>query len=370
VTSTSTSRIAGIAICGALALSACGTDSQASSGSGSSSASGSSPSAADCGKGSITAAGSTAQKNAMDEWIKNFTATCSGASINYQPVGSGAGVQQFIAGSVAFAGSDSALKPDEHPQADKRCASGTALDLPMVVGPIAVMYNLPDVKDLVLDAPTIAKIFSGKIATWDDPAISKLNPSAKLPSSKIQAFHRADESGTTDNVQKYLTAAAPSDWTTGAGKKFTGAGGQSAKGSDGVTQAVKSTEGAVTYTEASFAQNAGLGIAKIATGAASPVELTSATASKAVEAATVSGTGDDLSLKIDYATKTEGAYPIVLVTYEIVCEKGTPAEALPVVKSFLTYTAGEGQSVLEGLGYAPLPDTIRTKVAAAVAKLS
>jgi len=361
---TRSGALAGAVLSSALVLSACGTDNNQST----AVASGGSSSPTNCASGSTSAAGSSAQKNAMDEWIKAYQNSCSGATVNYQAVGSGAGVQQFIAGTVDFAGSDSALKPEEHPQADARCKTGKAIDLPMVTGPIAVAYNLSGVDGLVLDAPTIAKIFSGKITTWDDAAIKALNSGATLPSAKIQAFHRADESGTTDNFQKYLTAAAPADWTYGKGKKFAAPGGQSAKGSDGVTQAVKSTEGAVTYTELSFAQNASLGIAKLSTGAATPVELTTESAAKAVEAATVeSSGGNDLTLKLDYATKVDGAYPLILVTYEIVCEKGTPADKLALVKGFLTYTSSEdGQKILTDLGYAPLPDSIRSKVATAV----
>lgn len=372
---TRTGALAGLVLTSALALSACGSDNNTTTtpaASGGASAGASAASNITCAKGSITAAGSSAQKNAMDEWIKAYQSACSGATINYQPVGSGAGVQQFIAGTVDFAGSDSALKPAEHPQADARCKTGKAIDLPMVTGPIAIAYNLSGVTGLVLDAPTIAKMFSGKITTWNDPAIAALNSGAKLPSAKIQAFHRSDESGTTDNVQKYLTAAAPKDWTFGVGKKFNAPGGQSAKGSDGVTQAVKSTEGAVTYTELSFAKNASLGIAKLDTGAASPVELTTDSAAKAVEAATVASSGaNDLTLKLDYATKAEGAYPLILVTYEIACETGTPADKLALVKGFLGYTSGaDGQKILTDLGYAPLPETIRSKVATAVQALA
>ena len=366
------------AVVAALTLTACGSDNNTSTPTAGAASAGSTQSTAPaaaagagCGGGSVTVAGSSAQKNAMDEWTKTYQGTCSGASVNYQPVGSGAGVQQFLAGTVDFAGSDSALKPAEHPQADARCKTGKAIDLPMVVGPIAITYNLKGVDSLVLDAPVIAKIFAGKITTWNDPAIGKLNAGAKLPSTKIQAFHRSDESGTTDNFQKYLTAAAPADWTFGKGKKFNAPGGQSAKGSDGVTQAVKSTQGAVTYAELSFAKNAALGIAKLSTGAASPVELTTDTAAKAVEAATVeSSGGNDLTLKLDYATKTDGAYPLILVSYEIVCEQGTAKDKLAVVKGFLTYTSGDGQKVLSGLGYAPLPESIRSKVAAAVGALA
>jgi phosphate transport system substrate-binding protein len=369
---TRSGALVGLALVTSLAVSACGSDDNTSpDAKGGASTAPSSSNSSPCASGSLTAAGSSAQKNAMDEWTKSYQGTCSGATVNYQPVGSGAGVQQFIAGTVDFAGSDSALKPEEHPKADARCKTGKAIDLPMVVGPIAVTYNLPGVDGLVLDAPTIAKIFSGKITTWSDPAVKALNADAKLPSTKIQAFHRSDESGTTDNFQKYLVAAAPSDWTFGKGKKFNAPGGQSAKGSDGVTQAVTSTAGAVTYAELSFAQNAELPVAKLATGASSPVELTPDSAAKAVEAATVeSSGGNDLTLTLDYATKTDGAYPLVLVTYEIVCDKGTATDKLALVKGFLTYTSGDGQKALTDLGYAPLPESIRSKVAAAVSALA
>ncbi len=363
---TRSGSLVGLVLASALALTACGSDDN-SVVAGTSGA----PSDTTCASSSITAAGSSAQKNAVDEWIKAYQSTCSGATVNYQPVGSGAGIQQFIAGTVDFAGSDSALKDDEQGPADARCKTGKAIDLPMVTGPIAIAYNLSGVSDLVLDAPTIAKIFSGKITSWDDAAVKALNPDAKLPATKVQAFHRSDESGTTDNVQKYLTAAAPSDWTFGKGKKFAAPGGQSAKGSDGVTQAVKSTDGAVTYTEFSFAQNASLGVAKVSTGASAPVELTTDSAAKAVEAATVTGTGNDLALKLDYTTKAEGAYPLILVTYEIVCEQGTPADKLALVKGFLTYTSSTaGQQILADLGYAPLPESIRAKVATSVEALA
>ena len=359
------SGAAGLALAAALGLSACGSDGPSTAPGG--------PSAAgvSCATGSVTGAGSSAQKNAVDEWIKAYQQACNGATVNYQPSGSGAGIEAFVSGTVDFAGSDSALKDDEVDAARERCGSGSALNLPMVIGPIAVAYKLDGVSDLVLDAPTIAKIFSGKITMWNDPAVAALNPGKQLPATRVQAFHRSDESGTTDNFQKYLDAAAQQAWTYGTGKKFAAPGGQSAAKSDGVTQAVSSTDGAVTYVEQSFAENAGLGIAQIATGAGSPVKLTGESAAKAVEAADVTGKGNDLQLDLDYATKAEGAYPIVLVTYEIVCEKGTPADKLPLVKSFLTYTSSEqGQSGLQRLGYAPLPSSIRTKVAAAVGQLS
>ncbi len=366
-----TGTMTGLVLTGALSLAACGSDNNNTASTSASGSASSSASAISCATGSVTASGSSAQKNAMDEWVAAYQEACKGSTINYQGVGSGAGRQAFIAKTVAFAGSDSSIPAADQATSDARCATGKAINLPMVTGPVAIAYNLQGVDGLVLDAPTIAKIFSGKITSWDDAAIKALNSSAKLPSTPIQAFHRNDDSGTTDNFQKYLTAAAPADWTFAPGQKFGAPGGQSAAKSDGVTQAVTSTAGAITYVELSFAQNAKLGIAKLATGAKNPVELSADTAGKAVETAKIAGTGNDLKLTLDYATKVDGAYPLILVTYEIVCEKGTPADALPLVKGFLEYTASaKGQGVLSGLGYAPLPDSIRSKVATAAAALS
>ncbi len=373
-TGRSMSKAATLALTGALALAACGSDNNSSSGSedkSSNAAATGKIGGADCAKGSITASGSSAQENAMSKWIKDYQAACSGATINYQAVGSGSGIQQFIQGSTAFAGSDSALKDDEQPKADKRCATGKAINIPMVTGPIAVAYNLKGVDSLVLDGPTLGQIFAGKIKSWDDAAIKKLNGSASLPSTPIQPIHRSDSSGTTDNFTKYLAAAAPSDWTFGNAKEWKAPGGQGAAKSAGVTQSTSTAQGAITYVEWSFAKNANLGVAKIATGAGDPVELTGESAGKAVAAAKISGTAPDLKLKLDYATKAPGAYPVILVTYEIICDKGLSADQMKLAKSFLTYTASdEGQKVLEGLAYAPLPAEIATKVREAVTTIA
>jgi phosphate ABC transporter phosphate-binding protein len=357
--------LGGVALMGALALTACGTDDNSGKGGGGGSAAG-----GDCVKSTVNAAGSSAQANAMSEWIKGYQQQCAGANVNYNPSGSGAGVQAFTGGQVAFAGSDSALKPEEHAPADARCKTGKAIDLPMVGGPIAIMYNVKGVDSLQLSPTTLASIFAGKIKTWNDPAIAKDNSGAKLPATPIKPLHRSDDSGTTDNLTKFLTATAPDIWKFPGGKTFpTAAGGQGLKGSDGVTTGVKQGDGTIGYAELSYATNGKLSTAKIQNGSGAYSEISSDTASKAIAGATVAGTGNDLALKIDY--KAKDGYPIVLVTYEIVCEKGLPDEQAKFVKSFLTYTSSQqGQSVLSGLGYAPLPDTILTKVQAAVKALA
>ncbi|WP_093616485.1 phosphate ABC transporter substrate-binding protein PstS [Streptomyces indicus] len=361
-----------LAVSGALALTACGSDDTSGGSGGTNTAAAPDTSNIKCddAKGQLLANGSSAQANAIQTWIKAYTAACKGVQINYKAEGSGAGVTAFLQGQTAFAGSDSALKPDELTESAKVCKDSQAIDLPMVGGPIAVGYNVPGVDKLVLDAKTLAEIFNNKITTWNDPKIEKLNPDAKLPDTKIQAFHRSDESGTTDNLTKYLKAAAPDAWPYEPGKAWEPKGGQSAQGSSGVAQQVKQTSGSISYMELSYAKD-GIKTVAIDTGASAPVEANVDNATKAIADAKVVGKGKDLALELNYATKAEGAYPITLVTYEIVCEKGNKAETLPAVKSFLGYAASEeGQATLKDQGYAPIPAEINAKVRETIAALS
>ncbi|NUK04031.1 phosphate ABC transporter substrate-binding protein PstS [Streptomyces lunaelactis] len=361
-----------LAVSGALVLTACGSDDNAG---GSTGGTGEKTSAAsnikcDGAKGKLLASGSSAQKNAMDVWVKNYMAACTGVEINYKSSSSGEGIVAFNQGTVGFAGSDSALKPEEVTESKTICKGGQGINLPMVGGPIAIGYNVPGVDKLNLDAATIAKIFSGKIKTWNDPAIAALNAGVKLPSTAIQAFHRSEDSGTTQNLGKYLGATAKADWPYEAEKKWPAPGGQAASGSSGVAAQVKQAEGAIGYFELSYATSQSIPTVNIATGAAAPVQATSENASKAIAAAKIKGTGNDLALGLDYSTKADGAYPIVLVTYEVVCDTGNKADTLGTVKSFLTYTASdEGQKVLTDAGYAPIPAEINAKVRTTVAGL-
>lgn len=356
--------VAGIALTATLALAACGSDNETPAAGG-----GSAAAPANCAAGALEAQGSSAQKNAMDEWIKAYQGQCADAKINYNGSGSGAGIEAFINGTADFAGSDSALKEEEQPKADAKCAGGQALNLPMVIGPIAVVYNVEGVDNLQVSPATLAGIFSGKITKWDDPKLAADNAGAKLPSTAIQTVHRSDESGTTDNFTKYLSKTAESDWTFGNAKAWKAPGGTGAAKSDGVATQVKSTAGTISYVELSFAENSDLKMAKVKNGAGEYAELTGESAGKTIAGAKIEGTGNDLKLSIDYATTEPGAYPIVLVTYEIACSKGSAKAA--AIKGFLTYTASTaGQQALAELGYAPLPDAVRSKVETAVAAIA
>lgn len=376
---TRSGRALGAALVGALALAACGSDDNTGTSTSGSAGAGSSTAAPGAGAtGTLNGEGSSAQKNAILQVIADFQAANDGATVNYNATGSGAGIKQFLAGQVDFAGSDSALKTEaaagsatsEVDAAKQRCGGNEAWNLPLVAGPIAISYNLPGVDKLVLTPDVAAKIFKGDIKTWNDPAITAINSGASLPSSPIKVFFRSDESGTTDNFQKYLNTAAASVWTEKPSKKWTGTVGEGKPQNDGVSSATKATAGSISYVEWSFAKKNGLSVAQLDNGAG-PVELTGESAGKAVAAAKPAGTGNDLRLKVDYATKTPGAYPIILVTYEIVCSKGLPADKTALAKSFLTFFASEEQqSKLEGLQYAPLPPEVRTKVTTAINAIS
>ena len=371
-------QLASLAVVGSMALAACGSDNTTGTTSAegsSSSASASESAATECFSGTLTGEGSSAQKNAIEEAIASYTEACKDAKISYNATGSGAGVKQFIAGQVNFGGSDSALKKEgkdgaksEVDQAAEMCGS-PAWNIPMVTGPVAIAYNVKGIDKLTLTPNVAADIFAGKITTWNDAAIAEVNKGVTLPATPIKVFFRSDESGTTENFTKYLKAAAPEGWTADASKKWTGAGEGKEK-SAGVAEGVKSTDGGVTYVEWSYAKDNKLGIASVDNGAGA-VELTGESVGKAVAVAEQAGTGNDLALKLDYATKEAGAYPIILVTYEIVCSKNKDAEKGKNIKAFLKHFAStDVQKGLEEIGYAPLPKEVEDKVLTAIDALS
>jgi len=371
--------VAGVVLVSSLTLAACGSDnntaaSETSAASTAGKTSAAAAPAVDCGTGGkINAEGSSAQKNAIEQAIASFADVCPDITVNYNPTGSGAGITQFTAAQVDFAGSDSALNADkgEVAAAAARCAANPAWNLPMVTGPIAVAYNLSGVDKLVLNAEVTAKIFRGEITTWNDPAIAALNTGVTLPSDAIHVFFRSDESGTTDNFTKYLKAASNGAWTDEHAKAWPATGaGEGREKSAGVAEGVKTTPGGISYVEWSYAKDNKLGIAQIDNGSGA-VELNADSVGKAVAAAKPAGEGNDLQLKLDYATKEAGAYPIILVTYEIVCSKGLDANLTTGVKAFLTHFASaDVQKSLVDIGYAPLPAAVQANVAKAIAAIA
>jgi phosphate transport system substrate-binding protein len=355
---------------GTLLLSGCGSDNNTSSEAGSGGSG--SEAAGDCGgKEALKASGSSAQANAMTRFINAYEKDCPGFTLNYTSSGSGAGVSEFLGGQTDFGGSDSPLSAEkgEVDKAKERCGGSDAWNLPAVFGPIAVTYNVAGVDGLVLDGPTLGKIFNGTVNTWNAPEIAALNEGATLPGEPINVIFRSDESGTTDNFQKYLDAASTGSWGKGAGKSFAGGVGEGAKGNEGTSAAIKSTPGSITYNEWSFAKSQGLSIAKIITSAGpEPVELSTETAGKAIDGVKFKGEGNDLVLDTAsfYMPTEAGSYPIMLAAYEIVCSKYPDAEVATAVKAFMHSALGNGQSGLEDNGYIPVPEAFKERLTTAV----
>lgn len=322
------------------------------------------------GKQMLKASGSTAQANAMTRFVKAYEKACPEHTLAYTSNGSGAGVNEFLASQTDFGGSDSPLVGDDYSRARERCGSD-AWNLPVVFSPLAVTYHLYDKDTLVLDAPTLAKIFNGTITRWDDPAIKARNES--MPSERITVVYRSDASDTTDNFQRYLSNASNGAWGKGTGKMFNGGVGWAAPGNEGTSAKVRNTEGAIAYNEWSFAREEWLSAAKIVTSAGPrPVAINADTVGTAIAGATIVGQGNNLTLDITSFHKPTqpGAYPIVLATYELVCSKFSDPQTAAAVRGFLQSTVGPGQADLEDYGYFPLPSRFQSRVLSAVDAIS
>ena len=350
-------KIGVLASCALLAvtLAACGK-----SGTSSTSASTSSSSA------TISGAGSTFAAPVYQQWGSGI----SGLTVNYNPVGSGAGITALEGKTVDFGASDPPLKPAEFTTLEK---VGPVQQIPMFLGAITVSYNLPGVKSgLKLDGPTIAEIFLGKIKTWNDPAIAGLNPGVTLPSTPITVIHRSDSSGTTSGFTGFLASVSP-EWKSkvGEGKTVPWPTGTGAKGNAGVAGAVQQSTGSVGYVEQSYALEHKFTYASVKNKAGSYVEPTLASTSAAAEGVEVP---TNLGIKIKNPAAPT-AYPITsqtfVVVYKDMCKAGIPggeAAAKGVVK-FLEYGLGSGQSILSQADYAALPAAILTKSKEAVTAL-
>jgi phosphate transport system substrate-binding protein len=357
-----------VLVTGAAILSACGGDKNASGGS----ATTGTVKVTCGGKQSLKASGSTAQENAMTRFIKAFEQHCPGQSVNYTPNGSGAGISEFMGGQTDFGGSDSPLNKGEYANTDQRCGSPT-WNLPVVFGPIAIAYNVKGLPSLNLSGPVAAQIFNGQINMWNDAAIGLLNLGVKLPAEPIRVVFRSDESGTTDNFQKYLDTTSAGTWGFPAGKKFNGGVGEGARGNDGAAAAVKGAEGTITYIEWSFAQAQHLDMAKMVTTAGpEPVAISAESVGKTISSAWFRRKGNDLALDTIsfYRPNQPGSYPIVLATYEIVCSKYHDPQVGAAVKAFLQSAIGPGQNDLADHGYVPVPDRFKSRLLTAVNAIS
>ncbi|TAE77865.1 MAG: phosphate ABC transporter substrate-binding protein PstS [Oscillatoriales cyanobacterium] len=304
----------------------------------------------------ITAAGASFPAPLYQRWFQDFNKINPKVQINYQSVGSGAGVEQFTKGTVDFGASDTGMKDDEIAKvpADK----GVIL-LPMTAGSIVIGYNLPDVPELKLPRDVYTEIFQGKITKWNDPKIAAANPGAKLPDQNITVVHRSDGSGTTAVFTKHLSAISP-DWKTAVGdgktvewpKTGTFIG---AKGNEGVTAQILQTAGSFGYIEYGYAKNNNVKFASLQNKAGTFVVPTDDSASAALATVPLP---EDLRAFIE---DPEGAqsYPIVTYTWMLVPKKVADPNKAKTIEAMVEYGLNEGQKVSSELGYVPLPQSVK-----------
>jgi phosphate transport system substrate-binding protein len=339
----------------ALGLAACGSSKKSSTG------------ASSGASGTISGAGSTFAAPVYEQWAS----AQSGLTVNYQAVGSGAGITALESKTVDFGASDPPLKPADEEAIAKN--GSPAVQIPMFLGAITVSYNLPGVQTgLKMDGKTIADIFLGNVKKWNDPELKALNPGVSLPSTTITVVHRSDSSGTTAGFTGFLSAVDPEFKSkVGEGKDVPWPTGTGAKGNAGVAGAVQQTTGAVGYVEQAYALQHKFTYASVKNKAGNFVAPSLASTSAAAAEVKVPA---NLGIKISNPGGA-GSYPITSQTFIVVnkdmCKAGVPGgeSAAKGVASFIKYGLTQGQAVLSQAEYAPLPATILEKSKEAAAGL-
>ncbi|WP_193107316.1 phosphate ABC transporter substrate-binding protein PstS [Brachybacterium sp. FME24] len=362
--------LAALGLVGGLALTACGGGSAAEEGNGSDGGGAAGGGYAEL-TGNLAGAGASSAQNAQTAWTESFMglvgAEGGDLSVTYDPTGSGTGREQFLSGQVQFAGSDAALDEEELAGSTEVCNGEQAIDLPLYISPIAVVFNLEGVDSLNLPADVIGGIFAGDITKWNDPKIAEANPDADLPDLDVVPVHRSDDSGTTENFTDYLSKSAPDAWTHGPIETWPIEGGQSGDGTSGLISTVEGGNGTIGYADASQAGN--LGIAAIQVGEEF-VEYSADAAAKAVDVSprAEGREENDIVFDLDRTTTESGVYPIVLVSYLVVCGSYADAAQGEAVKEYASYiTSPEGQqTAADNAGSAPLTEELSTEVHEAI----
>lgn len=306
--------------------------------------------------GTLSGGGASSQEAAQNAWRAGFQEANPEVTVNYDPIGSGGGREQFTSGGFPFAGSDSYLSDDEGElaAAAKQCG-GDPIEIPNYVSPIAVIFNVEGVDELNLSPETVAGIFNDEITTWNDPAIAEDNPDAELPDAPITAVHRSDESGTTENFTNYLGTVAEAAWPHGEVGEWPIKAGEAGNGTSGVVSAVTNGTNTIGYADASQAGDLGTANIKVGEDYVGP---TAEAAAKILEVSPrVEGRPEvDMAFDLDYQTQEADTYPIVLTSYLLACQTYADQETADLVKGYLSYIISEeGQQVAaDNAGSAPL----------------
>jgi len=300
----------------------------------------------------INGAGATFPYPIYSKWFDEFHKKYPDAAINYQSIGSGGGIRQVLEGTVDFGASDGPMTDEQLAQ-----AKVPILHLPTVLGAVVATYNLPGVEKLKLTPEALAGIFLGKITTWNDPALVKENPTAKLPAVPIVPVHRSDGSGTSFVFTDYLSKVSP-EWqkSVGRGTSVNWPVGIGGKGNEGVTGLVKQTPNSIGYVELVYALQNGLPYADVRNRAGRyvPPTLASVTAAAAAAAAKMP---EDFRVSITDPASAD-AYPISSFTWLLIPSRIPDKAKGDIIKQFLGWMLSDGQAMTTPLNYAPLPPAV------------
>ena len=310
----------------------------------------------------LIGAGASFPAPLYQRWASDISSGTKNLQIDYQSVGSGAGVERFVQGLVQFGASDVAMTDEEI----AKVPNGVLL-LPMTAGSIVLAYNIPDVGEVKLSQQNLIDIFLGKITNWNDPALATDNPGVTFPDLPIQVIYRSDGSGTTGVFTKNL-AAMSEDWnsTVGEGKTVQWPVGIGGKGNEGVTAQISQTPGSIGYIEYGFAKSANLKMASLQNKAGNFIQPNDESAAKTLEFVELP---ENLRA---FITNPEGAesYPIVSYSWIMAYQKYDKPETAKSVEAMIQYGLTEGQKVSPQLGYIPLPAAVVKKVAAKADQIS
>jgi len=303
----------------------------------------------------ITGAGSTFVYPVLSKWSAAYSAK-TGNRVNYQSIGSGAGIAQIKAGTVDFGASDKPLAPDELKQ------SGLG-QFPLVIGGIVPVVNVGGVRagQLKLDGATLARIFLGEISAWNDPAIAALNPDLKLPNARITVVHRSDGSGTTFNFTDYLAKVSP-DWKSkvGEGTAVKWPSGIGGKGNEGVAAFVKQIRGSIGYVEYAYALQNGMAYAQLQNAAGRYVQPNAQSFAAAADTADWSR-AQDFNLIMTNAPG-EQAWPITATTWAVLYKQPKDAQRSQTAFDFFKWSLENGQAQAQSLDYVPLPKSLVDRI--------
>jgi len=301
----------------------------------------------------INGAGATFPFPIYSKWFSEYNKAHPEVRINYQSIGSGGGIKQITERTVDFGASDAPMSNEEMQK-----ASGIQ-HIPTVMGAVVVIYNAPGIQELKLTPQSLSAIFLGRISKWNDPALARDNPSAKLPDLAITVAHRSDGSGTTAVFTDYLAKVSP-EWKAGpgAGKSVNWPAGLGGKGNEGVTGLVKQTEGAIGYVELAYASQNKLPMADLKNQAGEFARPSLQSVSAAAESVQMP---DDYRVSIT-DSPGKGVWPISAFTYLLVYKDQPDGAKGDALLKFIWWAVHDGQKTAASLDYAPLPHSAVTRV--------